>query len=63
MVLTGGRLLVRCDHVICKLSLEFLSSLAPSHYNHAQKLYTAEIVAYTFIICGALININSKQPH
>ena len=37
------------------VSLQFLSSLAPNHYNHAQKLYTAEIVADTFV-SGALIN-------
>ena len=31
------------------VSLQFLSSLAPSHYNHAQKLYIAEIVVDTFV--------------
>ena len=46
IVLTGGTLLVRCDHVICKLCHYSSSSLAP---NHAQKLYIAEYVSYTFV--------------
>ena len=51
IVLIGGYITcnVRCDLSSEAVSLQFLSSLATSHYKHAQTLYIAEIVAYSFV--------------
>ena len=64
IVLIGGYITGKVWPCLQAVSVQFLRSLAPSHYKLACTIYSWNCSEYFYLaICGALININSKQLH